>query len=201
MRGEIGRHVYQIAPDTTAPIREKRPYSLAVMPIDAASDDVDRRYLADGIAEELILELSRFKKLFVISRSATRALDANDRNPDVAGARFGVRYVLAGALRQLGPQIRLSLSLSETETGSVVWSDRLNDSLQGLVDRLDGVVSRVASTVLGRIEESDIAAARRAKPESMTAFDFHLRGLAHHRLGGDCRREPAPGDLLVRPRD
>jgi adenylate cyclase len=184
LRGEIGRHVYQIAPTQHAPIRVKRPYSLAVMPIEAASDDVDRRYLAEGIAEELILELSRFKKLFVISRSATRALDANDRNPEVAGARFGVRYVLAGALRQLGPQIRLSLSLSETETGSVVWSDRLNDSLQGLVDRLDGVVSRVASTVLGRIEASDIAAARRAKPESMTAFDFHLRGLAHHRLGG-----------------
>ena len=184
LRGEIGRHVYQIAPTQPAPFRVKRPYSLAVMPIEAPSDDVDRRYLADGIAEELILELSRFKKLFVISRSGTRALDPNDRNPQVAGARFGVRYVLAGALRQVGPQIRLSLSLSETETGSVVWSDRLNDSLQGLVERLDDVVSRVASTVLGRIEESDIAAARRAKPESMTAFDFHLRGLAHHRLGG-----------------
>jgi len=184
LRGEMGRHVYQIAPTQPEPIRAKRPYSLAVMPIEAASDDEDRRYLADGIAEELILELSRFKKLFVISRSATRTLSANDRDPHVAGIRFGVRYVLAGALRQVGAQIRLSLTLSETETGSVVWSDRLNDSLQRLVERLDDVVSRIASTVLGRIEESDIAAARRTKPESMTAFDFHLRGLAHHRLGG-----------------
>jgi adenylate cyclase len=184
LRGEMGRHVYQIAPTQPEPIRAKRPYSLAVMPIEAASDDEDRRYLADGIAEELILELSRFKKLFVISRSATRTLSANERDPHVAGIRFGVRYVLAGALRQVGAQIRLSLTLSETETGSVVWSDRLNDSLQRLVERLDDVVSRIASTVLGRIEESDIAAARRTKPESMTAFDFHLRGLAHHRLGG-----------------
>jgi adenylate cyclase len=184
LRGEMGRHVYQIAPTQPEPIRAKRPYSLAVMPIEAAEDDEDRRYLADGIAEELILELSRFKKLFVISRSATRTLSANERDPHVAGIRFGVRYVLAGALRQVGAQIRLSLTLSETETGSVVWSDRLNDSLQRLVERLDDVVSRIASTVLGRIEESDIAAARRTKPESMTAFDFHLRGLAHHRLGG-----------------
>ncbi len=184
LRGEMGRHVYQVAPTQPAPIRAKRPYSLAIMPIETGSDDEDRRYLADGITEELILELSRFKKLFVISRSATSAIGASDRDPQVAGVRFGVRYVLAGALRQLGSEIRLSLSLSETETGGVVWSDRLKDSLQGLVDRLDGVVSRVASTVLGRIEESDIAAARRAKPESMTAFDFHLRGLAHHRLGG-----------------
>lgn len=184
LRGEMGRHVYQIAPTQPAPIRAKRPYSLAVMPFEAAADHEDRRYLADGIAEELIHELSRFKKLFVISRSATHALAATDRDPQVAGARFGVRYVLAGTIRQFGSKIRLSLSLSETESGGVVWSDRLNDSLQGLIDSLDEMVSRVASTVLGRIEESDIAAARRAKPESMTAFDFHLRGLAHHRLGG-----------------
>ena len=172
LRGEMGRHVYQVAPTQTAPIRAKRPYSLAVMPIETDSSDQDRRYMAEGIGEELILELSRFKKLFVISRSATRALSENDRDPQVAGIRFGVRYVLAGALRQLGSQIRLSLTLSETETGSVVWSDRLNDSLKGLVDRLDNLVSRIASTVLGRIEEGDIAAARRAKPESMTASIF-----------------------------
>jgi adenylate cyclase len=184
LRGEMGRHVYQIAPTQSAPIRAKRPYSLAVMPIEAPSDEEDRRYLADGITEELIHELSRFKKLFVISLSATRALAATDRDPQLIGVRFGVRYALAGTIRQVGSKIRLSVSLSETESGSVVWSDRLNDSLQGLVDRLDDMVSKVASTVLGRIEENDIAAARRAKPESMTAFDFHLRGLAHHRLGG-----------------
>jgi adenylate cyclase len=184
LRDEMARHVYQLAPTQPAPIRTKRQYSLAVVPIEAASGDEDRRYLVDGITEELIQELSRFKKLFVISRSATRALAETDRDPQLIGVRFGVRYVLTGALRQLGSKIRLNLSLSETESGGVVWSDRLNDSLQGLVDRLDDMVSRIASTVLGRIEENDIAAARRAKPESMTAFDFHLRGLAHHRLGG-----------------
>jgi adenylate cyclase len=92
--------------------------------------------------------------------------------------------VLTGTIRQLGSQIRLGLSLSETETGGVVWSDRLNESFEILVDRLDELVSRIASTVLGRIEESDIAAARRLKPESMTAYEFHLRGLEYHRLGG-----------------
>jgi adenylate cyclase len=87
------------------------------------------------------------------------------------------RYVLTGAIRQIGSRIRLSLSLSETETGGVVWSDRLDERLEGLVDRMDEMVSRIASTVLGRIEESDIASARRLKPESMTAYEFHLRGL------------------------
>ena len=66
----------------------------------------------------------------------------------------------------------------------MVWSDRLNDNLQNLIERMDDLVARIASTVLGRVEDSDIAAARRAKPESMTAYDYYLRGLAYHRLGG-----------------
>jgi adenylate cyclase len=184
LRGEITRHVYQIAPTQPTPMQAKRPFSLAVMPIEVASGNEDQRYLAEGVTEELIFELGRFKKLFVTSRSATRALAATAYDPQTVGDRFGVRYVLTGTIRQLGSQIRLSLSLSETETGGVVWSDRRNESFESLVDRLDEVVSRVASTVLGRIEESDIVAARRLKPESMTAYEFYLRGLEYHRLGG-----------------
>ena len=184
LRGEITRHVYQIAPTQPTPMQAKRPYSLAVMPIEVASANEDQRYLAEGVTEELIFELGRFKKLFVTSRSATRALAATPYDPQSVGNRFGVRYVLTGTIRQLASQIRLSLSLSETETGGMVWSDRLNESLESLVDRLDELVSRIASTVLGRIEESDIVAARRIKPKSMTAYEFYLRGLEYHRLGG-----------------
>jgi len=184
LRGEITRHVYQIAPTQPTPMQAKRPYSLAVMPIEAASANEDQRYLAEGVTEELIFELGRFKKLFVTSRSATRALAATPYDPQSVGNRFGVRYVLTGTIRQLASQIRLSLSLSETESGGMVWSDRLNESLESLVGRLDELVSRIASTVLGRIEESDIVAARRIKPESMTAYELYLRGLEFHRLGG-----------------
>ena len=83
LRDEMARHVYQLAPTQPAPVRTKRQYSLAVVPIEAASGDEDRRYLVDGITEELIQELSRFKKLFVISRSATRALAETDRDPQL----------------------------------------------------------------------------------------------------------------------
>ncbi len=184
LRGEIERHVYQIAPTQAAPSRTRRPHSLAVLPIEASSGNEDQQFLADGITEELIFELGRFQKLFVISRSATHALAGSDAGPQAIGDRLGVRYVLSGTIRQLGPQVRMSLSLSETKTGSVVWSDRLSHPFDELVERLDELVSRIASTVLGRIEESDIAAARRLTPESMTAYEFHLRGLEYHRLGG-----------------
>jgi class 3 adenylate cyclase/TolB-like protein len=184
LRGEVNRFVYQIAPTRAAPTPPKRPNSLAVMPIETDSGHEDQRFLAEGITEELIFELGRFRKLFVTSRSATRSLAATATDPQSVGDRLGVRYALAGTIRQLGSQIRMGLTLAETETGVVVWSDRVSDRLENLIGRIDELVSRIASTVLGRIEESDIAAARRAKPESMTAYECHLRGLEYHRLGG-----------------
>jgi TolB-like protein/tetratricopeptide (TPR) repeat protein len=184
LRGEIERHVYQITPTVLVPNRAKRAHSLAVLPFEAPSGNADQNFLTEGIAEELIFELGRFRKLFVTSRSATRAFEGAQADPQSVGERLGVRYVLTGTIRQLGSRVRLSLTLSETETGTVVWSDRLSQPFDELVDGLDNLVSHIASTVLGRIEESDIAAARRLKPESMTAYEFHLRGLEHHRLGG-----------------
>ncbi len=184
LRGDIRRHPGQITHARTEPRLARRPQSIAVMPFEVQAGDEDRRFLAEGLAEELIFELGRFRKLFVTSRLATRALDDMQADPRTAGERLGVRYMLTGSIRRLGAQVRLSLTLSETEAGTVVWSHRLSEPLGELIEHLDELVRHVASTVLGRIEESDIATARRLKPESMTAYEFHLRGLEHHRLGG-----------------
>lgn len=184
LRGEMRRHPSQIVHARAAPRPAKRPHSLAVLPFEVPAGNEDQGFLAEGIAEELIFELGRFRKLFVTARSATRALEGTLADPQSVGERLGVRYLLTGTIRQFGAQIRLSLTLTETETGTLVWSDRLSQPFEALVEGLDEVVSRIASTVLGRVEESDIAAARRMKPESMTAYEFHLRGLEHHRLGG-----------------
>ena len=183
LRGEMKRHRFQITHTQVTPKLVKRPFSLAVMPFEVPAADEDQHFLAEGIAEELLFELGRFRKLFVTSRSATRALEDTQADPQSIGQRLGVRYLLTGTIRQLGPCVRLSLTLTETETGTVVWSDRLSLPMKELLDQVDSLVSHIASTVLGRIEESDIATARRLKPESMTAFEFYLRGLEYHRLG------------------
>jgi len=183
LSGEIRRHPYQITPTKTEPNRTIRPYSLAVMPFQVPAGCEDQKFLAEGLAEELIFELGRFRKLFVVSRSATLSLE-DDAEPRSVGQKLGVRYALAGSLRSFSDQTRLTMSLVETESGSIVWSDRSSKPLRELIDQLDELVSRIAATVLGRIEDADIAATRRLKPDSMTAFEFHLRGLELHRLGG-----------------
>ncbi|MEW9922512.1 adenylate/guanylate cyclase domain-containing protein [Marimonas sp. MJW-29] len=182
--GEAGSHRFQVAPTRLQPQTEKRPHSLAVLPLVTSSNDEDQQFLADGFTEDLVFELGRFRKLFITALSATRTLLESDKDPRRVGELLGVRYVLNGSIRKMGSRVRLSLTLTETDGGTVVWSERLNPGFEELLDGLEDVVSRIASTLLGRIEETDISAARRKKPESMNAYELHLRGLEHHRLGG-----------------
>lgn len=78
----------------------------------------------------------------------------------------------------------MSLSLAETDKGQIVWSHRIEQPFEALLDTVDDVVAQIAATVIGRVEEADIVEARRKRPESMSAYECHLRGLEFHRLGG-----------------
>ena len=180
--GEQETWVFQSAPTKTAPHRRKRPHSIAVVPLVAADEEV--RFLANGVTEDLILELGRFRRLFVSSRTASAVLQWENCDPVAVGDALGVRYVLSGKLRRTGEQIKITLSLAETDEGRIVWSDRLERPFETLPDTLDEIVAHIAATVTGRLEEADIAAARRQRPESMSAYECHLRGLEFHRLGG-----------------
>ena len=180
LREEMGRHRLQTAP-TRIPIAvEKRPLSIAVLPFRVGGED--QRFLAEGLTDELIVELARFRRLFVSSRSASFALA--DADPVRAGATLGVRYVLEGQVRRIGDQVRIGLALIETEKGSVVWSDKISRPFGELLDLLDRTAARIAATVFGRLEDAGIVTARRKPPENMSAFECFLRGLEHHRLGG-----------------
>jgi class 3 adenylate cyclase/TolB-like protein/Tfp pilus assembly protein PilF len=184
LRGEQDSYVFRTAPTRANPRREKRPNSIAVVPLAAPPDGDDVRYIADGVTEELILELGRFRRLFVSSRTASAVLRTEQHDPVAIGDALGVRYVLSGRLRRIGENVRITLSLAETEEGGIVWNDRVERPFETLLETLDELVAKIAATVIGRLEEADIAVARRKRPESMSAYECHLRGLEFHRLGG-----------------
>ena len=77
VRGEMGAHRFQSAPTRSSSDRGKRPSSLAIMPFRVSGGDEDQRFLVEGLTEELIVELGRFKRLHIASRSASFALDSN----------------------------------------------------------------------------------------------------------------------------
>ncbi len=181
----VDRHVFQFAPTRSAPnaAQSPRTNSIAVARFDVAPGAVaDQCFLAEGITDDLTLELSRLRGLFVSSRSAATALTTKD--PVEIGRLLGVGYVISGSIRQVGDDLRVNIALTETGEGLVIWSDRIKRPFRELLDVLDEIIARVAATVSGRVEQSELAAARLKRPENMTAYEYYLRGLDHHRLIG-----------------
>jgi adenylate cyclase len=184
VRGEIGTHRLQSAPTQLPVTKERRPSSVAVLPFRVSGDNEDQRYLAEGLTEELIVELGRFHRLSVSSRSASFAIADSHPDPVRVGEVLGVQYVLEGQVRKIGERVTISLTLSETEQGAVVWSDKIQRAFEDILVLIDETAAKIAATASGRMEHAAMIAARRKPPENMTAFDCLLRGLDHHRLGG-----------------
>ncbi|MGF9764269.1 adenylate/guanylate cyclase domain-containing protein [Microvirga sp. 0TCS3.31] len=183
-REEIARHRLQSAPTRTKATGEKRPSSIAVLPLRVMGGDEDQRFLAEGLTDELIVELARFRRLFVSSRSASFALADTNPDPVKVGNILGVRYVLEGQVRKIGDQVRIGLTLTETDGGSVIWSDKIARLFAEILDLLDTTAAKIAATVFGRMEDAGMITARRKQPENMSAFECLLRGIDQHRLGG-----------------
>lgn len=185
LRGHIGNYRLQSAPTHPEPAKAQRvlPNSVAVLPFSSLDGDNEQTYLAEGLAEELIVELARFKKLHVTSRSASFAFSGASVDPVRVADTLGVKYVLEGQVHRRDNNLRLGLHLINGETGIEVWADRLTRKFEDVFDVMDEVVAKVAATILGRVESDAIELARRKPPTNMTAYDYMLRGLDYHRLG------------------
>jgi len=186
LRGHLANHRLQSAPTRfgRTEARDVEPNSIAVLPFTSGNANEDQRYLSEGLTEEIILELARFKKLHVASRSACFVFADKGVDPSRVSRELGVNYVLEGQVRRLGDTIRLSLQLTNGQTGIQVWADRLTREFEDVFDLMDEVTARVAATILGRVEADAIEMVRRKPPENMTAYEFMLRGLDYHRVGG-----------------
>jgi adenylate cyclase len=184
VRGEMGGHRLQSAPTRPSSKSERRAFSIAILPFRATGSDEGQRFFAEGLTEELIVELGRFRRLSVSSRSASFAVDDIRADPIRVGDALSVCYVLEGQVRKVANRISISLILSDTVSGSIIWSQKIARRTDELFDVLDETAAKIAATVVGRVEDVTMVAARRKLPENMTAFECLLRGIDYHRLGG-----------------
>jgi TolB-like protein len=180
----VNRHRFQAAPTREVSLSARvQPNSVAVAPFSShLAAEQEQLFLAEGLTDDLTLELGRLKGLFVSSRSASTVLTTRD--PVEIGRILGVHYVVAGSVRKVGAQVRLNISLAETVQGRIVWSDRIQRQFSEILDIVDAITARIAATVAGRIEQAELAAARLKRPENMSAYEYYLMGLEHHRLIG-----------------
>jgi adenylate cyclase len=158
--------------------------SIVVLPFANISGDPEQDYFADGLSEDLITDLARFKGLFVVSRNASFVYRGRDVDPRRAGREMGVRYCLEGSVRKLGDRVRITAQLVDAGSGDNVWADRFDAALDDLFGLQDEITARIVATIVGRVEARDAAVTRRKRPADLDAYDCLLRGLEYHRLGG-----------------
>jgi len=164
------------AAEQSTPEPTKNRASVAVLPFGNLSGEADNEYFVDGITEDIIAALSRFRWFFVIARNAAFAF--KHRTPEEVAQALAVRYVLAGSVRKSGNRIRISAELVDARSAKTLWADRYDFEL----GELFSVQDRITEQVVGAIEpellksESALAIARRRGVHDMTGWDLVQQG-------------------------
>ncbi len=122
--------------------------SIAVLAFDNNCDEPEQEYFCDGLAEDIITDLSRNSGLFVIARNSTFAYKGRQVNLQAVSRELGVRFILEGSVRKVGQYVRISAQLIDGTTGGHVWAERYDREVTELFDLQD----EVRRTIVGALE-------------------------------------------------
>jgi TolB-like protein/class 3 adenylate cyclase/Tfp pilus assembly protein PilF len=165
------------APSNNALLRPSYRPSIAVLPFRELGVGEEHHYFADGIVEDIIGALATLPDLFVISRNSTARFRGGAMDVASVGRDLSVRYVLSGSIRRAGDRIRIASELADTDTESVLWSDRVEGHSSDLFELQDKLAQKTVTTIAPSVQEAEIRRAMAKRPESLNAYDFTLRGL------------------------
>ena len=149
--------------------------SIAVLPFTNMGGDPEQEYFADGVAEDIITELSREQDLFVIARNSSFAYKGQSPDLRQVGRELGVRYLLEGSLRKAGGRIRLTAQLIEAASNRHIWAERYDRALEDVFAVQDELTSTIQNTLLQKVRETDIDRALARAPKDLDAYDHMLR--------------------------
>ena len=152
--------------------------SIAVLPFQNLSGDPEQEYFADGIVEDIITALSRFRNLFVISRNSSFTYKGRAVDVKQVGRELGVRYVLEGSVRKAASRVRITAQLIDATTGAHLWADRFDGALENIFELQDQVTESVVGAIAPKLEQAEIERAKRKPTGSLDAYDCYLRAHA-----------------------
>ena len=171
------------------PVSVRKP-SIAVLPFVNMSGDPEQEFFADGLTEDIITELSRFRQLLVISRNAVFVHKGKPIKAQQIAREFGVDYVVEGSVRKAADRVRVTVQLIDGETETHLWAERYDRKLEDIFAIQDEVTSAIAATLFGRIEAARHDQVQRKPTKIMAAYEYVLTGkVLHHRSNRESNAE------------
>ena len=164
---------------TSVPLPLPDKPSIAVLPFQNMSGDPEQEYFADGIVEDIITALSRFRSLFVIARNSSFTYKGKAVDVRQAGRELGVRYVLEGSVRKGSNRMRITAQLIDAISGAHVWADRYDRDLSDIFAVQDEITASVAAIIEPALADAEQQRVLRKPPDSLDAWEAYQRGLWH----------------------
>jgi TolB-like protein/class 3 adenylate cyclase len=152
--------------------------SIAVLPFQNMSADPEQEFFADGMVEDIITGLSRYRHLFVIARNSTFTYKGRAVDMKQVGRELGVRYLLEGSVRRAGSRIRITAQLIDTATAAHIWADRFEGGIEDMFELQDQVTARVVGAIEPEMRRAETERARRRPTDNPDAHLCLMRGVA-----------------------
>ena len=175
----VPRLGYRLLTGEAAAALPDRP-RLAVLPFQVLGEEAGEGWFAQGVVEDIVAALSRFRSFAVVGWNA--ALAPKGREAAVA---LGIRYVLEGSVRRAGDRLRIAAQLAEAGNGAPLWAEHFDGAPGDVFEFQDRITESVATLVEPRIQAAEIARSRRERPRSVAAYDIYLRALAKISSGAE----------------
>jgi TolB-like protein/class 3 adenylate cyclase/Tfp pilus assembly protein PilF len=153
---------------------DERP-TIAILPFANLGGDPEQAFFSDGISEDLITELSRWRSLRVCSRSASFRYRGMAQDLQEVARELGVRYVVEGSVRRLGERLRITAQLIDAETATHVWAEKFDRPAQDIFAVQDELLRTLVSTLVGRLLNDTDERLRRRPTSSLAAYECLLR--------------------------
>jgi adenylate cyclase len=179
--------IYRVLPDeltliasaqAQASLSEKP--SIAVLPFQNLSSDPEQEYFSDGIAEDIITDLSRNRSLFVIARNSSFAFKGRAVDIRQVERELSVRYVLEGSVRRNAGRVRVVAQLIDAETGNHIWAGRYDRAIEDVFAVQDEITVAVVTAIVPAVADAELRRALRKPPENLGAWEAYQRGLWHY---------------------
>jgi adenylate cyclase len=150
--------------------------SIAVLPLANLSTDLEQEYFSDGVADDIITELSRNRSLFVIARNSSFSYRGRSVDVKQVARELGVRYVLEGTVRRGGDRVRVNAQLIDGETGTHIWTDRYDRDLADVFAVQDEIAVAVTRAIGPVVDDAEQRRALRKPPTNLGAWEAYQRG-------------------------